>query len=168
MRIDPVPEVFAPLAGVESHSVQVETVAVQPAASSTSTPERTSWALNEFVYGRARTKWARMGWFFSRPGLRQACCRVKGFATGAQANRRREGSCDPGRLDRCQGRYHEARGCPRGRRADRAADQGGDDGLGVGRRGNRLEVRRASHRSSAAGRSDRCLEAGVDRGRVKT
>ena len=51
MRIDPVPEVFAPLAGVESHSVQVETVAVQPAASSTSTPERTSWALNEFVSG---------------------------------------------------------------------------------------------------------------------
>ena len=25
-------------------------------------------------------------------------------------------------------------------RGDRAADQGGDDGLGVGRRGNRLEV----------------------------
>ena len=23
-----------------------------------------------------------MGWPFSRPGLRQACCRVKGFATG--------------------------------------------------------------------------------------
>jgi hypothetical protein len=27
---------------------------------------------------------------------------VKGFATGAQANRRREGSSDPGRLDRCK------------------------------------------------------------------
>ena len=59
-----------------------------------------------------------------RPGLRQACCRVKGFATGAQANRRREGSCDPGRLDRCQGRYHEARGGTWSRRGDRAADQG--------------------------------------------
>ena len=55
----------------------------------------------------------------------------------------------------------EARGGTWRRRGDRAADQGGDDGLGVGER-NRLEVRRASHRSSAGGRSDRCLEARSD------
>ena len=51
MRINPAPVVLAPLAGSNPMAYKSETVAVQPAASSTSTPERTSWALNEFVSG---------------------------------------------------------------------------------------------------------------------
>ena len=70
MRINPVPlQRSLRSQGSNPMAYKSETVAVQPAASSTSTPERTSWALNEFVSGGARTKWARMGSPFSRPGL---------------------------------------------------------------------------------------------------
>ena len=49
------------------------------------------------------------------------------------ADRCKEGSGNPGRLDRSQGRYHEARGDTSGWRRDRAADQGGAGGLRVNR-----------------------------------